>query len=109
MRILKKPVISVTLIYLSVLLFSHNLQGQQIIRSFNDIGEGIEFNGSYYFAASDNEYGMELWATDGTNEGTRLVKDIFPGRDGSHPGKFFVFNNLLFFNADNGKHGRKYG
>src|SRR5215212_4027587 len=31
-----------------------------------------------YFRASDGKHGVELWKTDGTNKGTKLVKDINP-------------------------------
>lgn len=31
-----------------------------------------------FFSANDGVHGDELWATDGTSEGTRMVKDILP-------------------------------
>ena len=31
-----------------------------------------------FFAANDGEHGIELWVTDGTANGTRMVKDILP-------------------------------
>ena len=37
---------------------------------------------AYYFG-EQAETGVELWATDGTPEGTRLVKDLAPGRASS--------------------------
>ena len=33
-----------------------------------------------YFAAT-NADGRELWVTDGTGAGTKMVKDIYPGGD----------------------------
>ncbi|MCQ6262715.1 hypothetical protein MLD55_12300 [Alcanivorax sp. MM125-6] len=35
-----------------------------------------------YFVAQDRDHGAELWRTDGTSEGTRLVADVVPGTDG---------------------------
>jgi ELWxxDGT repeat protein len=36
-----------------------------------------------YFRAHDREAGWELWVSDGTGRGTRRVKDITPGPEGS--------------------------
>jgi len=55
-----------------------------------------------YFAANDSIHGMELWQSDGTEAGTKLVKDINPAADDyvSGPEDFFVTeNNLVFFHA----------
>src|SRR5580765_3271807 len=38
-----------------------------------------------YFRADDGNSGVELWASDGTAVGTRLVRDINPGAGGSDP------------------------
>jgi ELWxxDGT repeat protein len=35
-----------------------------------------------YFFANDGESGRELWTTDGTLAGTRLVEDVVPGEEG---------------------------
>jgi ELWxxDGT repeat protein len=35
----------------------------------------------YFFGATDGMHGFELWRTDGTREGTRMVKDVAPGFD----------------------------
>jgi len=46
-------------------------------------------DGTLLFSGHDGApAGRELWRTDGTTEGTRLVKDIFPGAAGSEPFSF---------------------
>lgn len=60
--------------------------------------------GLLFYAASD-EHGSELWVTDGTAAGTRLVKDIAPGASSSGAGMFITCDGLLYFSADDGKHG----
>ncbi|MCY1020884.1 ELWxxDGT repeat protein [Pyxidicoccus sp. MSG2] len=61
-----------------------------------------------YFAADDGVYGRELWKTDGTAEGTVLVKDINPGPENAFPGDPntpFVVGSGLVFNAIEPVHG----
>ena len=67
-----------------------------------------EFNNKLYFSADDSENGDELWVSDGTTEGTQLVKDINPGGDyynDSYPSYLTEFNNKLYFRADDGENG----
>ncbi len=65
----------------------------------------IQYKGKVYFGAQHEEYGEELWVTDGTEAGTMLFMDIFPGMadpmttNKSKPRLFVVFNELLYFRA----------
>src|SRR5215813_4795078 len=54
---------------------------------FNGVpyGRFVEVGSRLLLAADDGVAGRELWATDGTTEGTTLVKDIAPGPDSSSP------------------------
>jgi ELWxxDGT repeat protein len=56
-----------------------------------------------YFAADTFSNGTELWRTDGTPEGTQLVRDIHPGREGSDLGTLVPVGDTLFFRADDGQ------
>ncbi|HEX5753913.1 MAG TPA: ELWxxDGT repeat protein [Archangium sp.] len=60
-----------------------------------------------FFTANDGIHGEELWKTDGTAEGTVLVKDIFPGRSGSSLYDLVDLGGTLFFTAEDGVHGRE--
>ncbi|MEC8353763.1 MAG: ELWxxDGT repeat protein, partial [Candidatus Thermoplasmatota archaeon] len=54
------------------------------------------------FVADSGSTGRELWITDGTTAGTRLLKDINPGATGSNPQKFYSMGDVVYFRADNG-------
>jgi ELWxxDGT repeat protein len=67
------------------------------------------FNGKLYFTAENGANGREVWSTDGTVAGTAMLKDIYPGAnpsiDLSRDPHFTVFNNKLFFVANDGTTG----
>jgi ELWxxDGT repeat protein len=46
--------------------------------------------------------GTELYVTDGTTAGTRLVKDINPGLASSNPSELTDVNGILYFKANDG-------
>lgn len=60
-----------------------------------------------YFTATDGVHGRELWATDGTDAGTRLIRDIYPGTTGSSPRRLSKVGPRLYFTAMDGRHGRE--
>src|SRR5438094_21857 len=79
-------------------------------REFTVLGNAL------YFSADDGVNGRELWKTDGTEARTVLVKDIAPGTvsiggiqvpRSSSPTGLTVFNNALYFSADDGVNGRE--
>jgi ELWxxDGT repeat protein len=61
-----------------------------------------ELRGVLYFAAADPMHGQELWQSDGTPGGTRLVRDIHPGPSGSSLQALTVHQGRLYFFADDG-------
>lgn len=67
----------------------------------------MEFGGKVFFAANDGVHGYELWSSDGTAQGTAMVKDIAPGQptEGeSFPSNMpaFVVGGRLMIRADDG-------
>ena len=75
----------------------------------------IEFNDRLYFAANDGENGTELFVSDGTTAGTRLLADLRSGSSsygyyyvsGSSPSDFIEFDNKLYFAANDEENGRE--
>lgn len=52
-----------------------------------------------YFTAQDATSGEELWVSDGTKAGTKMVKDIFPGETSSGVAWMQRFNDKVVFQA----------
>ena len=67
--------------------------------------EFIDVNDTLFFTADNGTYGKELWISDGTGDGTRMVRDINPGSDGSIPLCLAAFNDTLVFSADDDIYG----
>ncbi|WP_395840331.1 ELWxxDGT repeat protein [Archangium violaceum] len=49
---------------------------------------GLEAQGLVLFRATDGVHGLELWVSDGTEAGTRMVGDIAPGASTSDPREY---------------------
>ncbi len=93
---------------LNLLLLSAFSANAQL--SFNEIALNVgstsseiknmtDINGTVYFQSSRPAEGRELWATDGTLTGTRLVKDINTGSANADPRSFTAFNGKVYFTA----------
>ena len=72
--------------------------------------EPVALGARIFFVGSDSAHGEELWQSDGTEAGTRLVADIDPTVDGEHgigsaPRDLTVLGTQVFFLADDGEHG----
>ncbi len=74
----------------------------------NSIIYGKEMNGKYYFSAETDAEESELWVTDGTPAGTKMLKDIYATTNfASFPRNFEVMNNKLYFTASNDVYGEE--
>ena len=71
--------------------------------SFYQLGTNV------VFSADDGVHGQELWVTDGTTDGTKILKDINPGNNDSDllNRESIQLGDLLLFSADDGVHGRE--
>ncbi len=59
------------------------------------------------FVASDGVTGAELWTSDGTSEGTVVLRDISPGNPGSDPEQLTLCNGMIFFVATTPTNGKE--
>ncbi|HEX3128905.1 MAG TPA: ELWxxDGT repeat protein, partial [Thermoanaerobaculia bacterium] len=67
--------------------------------------EFVELGGLAYFRGYDRIHGSELWRTDGTADGTVLVRDLCPGLCSSVPSELTLVGGTVFFRASDGAHG----
>ncbi len=58
------------------------------------------------FRAWDGIHGWELWATDGTTEGTAILADLCPGDCSSMPWEMRALLGRVYFLASDGDHGQ---
>ncbi|MCP4202408.1 MAG: hypothetical protein GY769_10810 [bacterium] len=62
-------------------------QVPNLLKDLNGVNAGstpsykVEMGGMLYFSAFEPDHGRELWRSDGTSAGTKLVKDLVPGPD----------------------------
>lgn len=67
------------------------------------VGETVDFEiravgpQNAYFTSTSDEHGSELWVTDGTPSGTRMVKDLRPGPLSGEPFHPALLDDRLFF------------
>lgn len=68
-------------------------------QSNSGVSSTFFYAGRLYFEAVDSNHGNELWVTDGTFDGTYLLKDIVEGPGSSNPSFLGIANNVLLFSA----------
>lgn len=69
--------------------------------------EAIVLGNQIIFSAEDLNHGLELWSSDGTASGTKLLKDIYPGKNGSNIKGLSIYNDKVYFSANDSLHGQE--
>ncbi len=62
----------------------------------------INLGGVVIFTAYVDNFGHEIWRSDGSGTTTTMVRDIFPGPSSSNPNNYVVYNGKVYFQADDG-------
>jgi ELWxxDGT repeat protein len=65
-------------------------------------GPFAQLGAQLIFVASDDTHGYELWKSDGSSQGTVMLKDINPGTSSSHIYSIVTLDNNAYFAADDG-------
>jgi ELWxxDGT repeat protein len=73
----------------------------------SDPGQFTALDGVMYFVAYDRNHGAEMWRSDGTEQGTVLVKDICPGPCWGQVRILGTFEGMLLLAADDGVSGQE--
>jgi ELWxxDGT repeat protein len=76
-----------------------------LLKTFSQFSRATVFRGMFFFAANDGVHGFGLWRSDGTPDGTQLVRVIRHGPGSNEILGFRVVGDTLFFVADDGVHG----
>ena len=66
-----------------------------------------DYNGTLVFQGFDEAHGRELWTSDGTEVGTRILDDVNLGPGDSEPHAFAVNEDALFFMGTTSAFGRE--
>ncbi len=88
-----------------IVFISNPTFAQQFIKNFSAASSFVKLDNTIFFTAQDASYGLELWKTNGTSEGTTLVKDIKPGPLSSNIANLTVFKGKVYFSANDGING----
>ncbi|CAN5637887.1 hypothetical protein BH11BAC3_BH11BAC3_27120 [soil metagenome] len=84
------------------------IQLSNTIKFIDDIGSIVFLDGKLIFAGNTLAEGNELFITDGTPAGTKLLKDINPGIASSSPDyESALLNGYIYFTAERPAEGRE--
>jgi ELWxxDGT repeat protein len=72
-------------------------QNTRLVKEVKDISNLTTLGDKVVFSGYDVNNGRELWVSDGTTDGTKILKDINIGSASSFPVYFQKFNDILVF------------
>jgi ELWxxDGT repeat protein len=75
--------------------------------SFTSITHMTSGNGRLYFVRENDTYSYEPWTSDGTPEGTVMLKDIYAATEDGQTTSFTACNGRVLFSATDNVHGNE--
>ena len=66
----------------------------------------VAIGSKVYFPAYDGVNGIEVWESDGTTAGTKMIQDLWPGQQGGG-GILGTAAGILYIPASDGLHGNE--
>lgn len=68
---------------------------------YADINPGLFQGNKFFFAATTYAHGAELYVSDGTESGTRMVKDLYPGPEFGFNSvyNYYISNSAIYFSG----------
>lgn len=103
-----------TLLAIALNLFTWNINAQLLVKDIKIGSSGANISlikkvgNRLYFAADDGTKGSEVWISNGTSNGTTILKDVNPSGDGLNKTfftKFETIGNTLYFVGNNNVNG----
>jgi ELWxxDGT repeat protein len=82
--------------------WADGLYGSTVVRRMTSLDRRVVFE-----VNAPKDIGGELWISDGTRAGTRLLRDIRPGSADARPRHLTRSAGVLYFVANDGRHGRQ--
>jgi ELWxxDGT repeat protein len=91
-------------------LWTYNGLTASMVKDIDPSGHGpggfiTSFKDKVVFSAGDATTGKELWVSDGTENGTKMIKDFYPGSISSGIVSPVIIGDTLYFSADDGTGG----
>jgi ELWxxDGT repeat protein len=83
---------------------TRKIGGIQIATQASNPNNIVQLNGLTYFRADNGVNGYELWVSDGTPQGSRMIKDVSPG-SGQGVDTIYSLGGRIFFRGNDGVRG----
>ncbi|MEJ0029052.1 MAG: YCF48-related protein [Bacteroidota bacterium] len=85
------------LVFFALISLATQSFGQRLVKEIYKVDNIYSLGDKVIVVADDGLTGNELWISDGTSDGTHLIKELYPGNQTGVAGKGVVMNGTLYF------------